>query len=159
MTSWFLRLTRREQIILVGGAAIAALCLVWIVLVPSLRSANAEARLRLSDAIEADEASITRSGAGLVGRVRPQPAQMPVARQRQLMIDAAANRGLTVSRLQTPDNASILFQFEKVSSQSLFAWLEDLEGLLGQEPVRATIEATDSGSVRASVEFSLEAGS
>ncbi|MEZ5998422.1 MAG: type II secretion system protein GspM [Hyphomonas sp.] len=158
MKAWFLQLTRREQLILTSGIGIAVLCLVWMLLVPALRTSHADARQSLADAIEADELALAGAGASLSGRARPQLAGMPAARQRQVMIDAAANRGLTVSRLQAPDSASILFQFEKVPSPALFAWLEDLERQLGQEPTRATIEAAEAGGVRASVEFRLEGG-
>lgn len=158
MRSWFLNLTQRERIILVAGLALAFVCLIWMLLVPSFRNAHADARHRLAEAIRADEASIAAKSNLASGRLRPKPVGLSAARQRQVMIDAAANRGLTVSRLQTPDDSSILFQFEKVSSSALFSWLEDLEEQLGQEPVQAMIEASESGGVRASVEFKVESG-
>ncbi|MCB9961384.1 MAG: type II secretion system protein GspM [Hyphomonas sp.] len=159
MTNWLGRLTARERILLGSAVVIAAICLVFMIVVPKLKQARSDAEARLTTAIDADERSIIGADGAAYEAGRLVPAALPISQQRQVMIDAAANRGLAVSRLQSPDDSSILFQFEHVSSPALFGWLEDLERLLGQEPVRATVEASESGGVRASVEFHVGATS
>ncbi|MCA8901118.1 MAG: type II secretion system protein M [Hyphomonas sp.] len=152
-------LSPRERLLVLVAIAIAAICALWLFVVPALGGAHEAARTRLDMAVAANERAIRSGGApGMSATAPAARAAMSPASERQAMIDAAANRGLPISRLQAPDERRILFLYESVPSQTLYAWLADVEQLTGNEPVRASLDTSERGGVRASIEFRLGAG-
>ena len=70
----------------------------------------------------------------------------------------AAEKGLTISRLQGDDGQSFYLVFEQVQPQQFIYWLQAVETNFGGRVSRLTLEQAGEGRVRASVELE-QAGS
>ena len=89
MTNWLGRLTARERILLGSAVVIAAICLVFMIVVPKLKQARSDAEARLTTAIDADERSIIGADGAAYEAGRLVPAALPISQQRQVRIEAA----------------------------------------------------------------------
>ncbi|WP_321489860.1 type II secretion system protein GspM [uncultured Hyphomonas sp.] len=148
---WSTRSVRERLLILVAGVLVAVL-LTNLLVVRPLRAAKESASTSLAVASRTlDAVSASRPMANAGGA----PGATGVAAQdlRSRLVELAANRGISVSRLQSNERGAIIIQFDQVSVQPLFAWLEAAERELGAEPAQASVFADAGGTVRASFEF------
>jgi general secretion pathway protein M len=150
MSALWQGLSPRERALIMAAAGALALMLLTLVLAPRLKAGRAEAKAELQQAVMLNEWVSAQTAQP--GRV-PAATNVPIEDVRTRLLDAAARRGLAVSRLQATEEANLVFQFEAAPSQTLFGWLAEAEDGLGLAPLRATIDAEDDGRVRASVTF------
>ena len=148
---WSTRSVRERLLILFAGLLVAVL-LTNLLIVRPLQAAKESASASLAVAsrtLDAVSASRTSENAG------PASGASGIAAQdlRSRLVELAANRGISVSRLQSNERGAIIIQFDQVSVQPLFAWLEAAERELGAEPAQASVFADTGGTVRASFEF------
>jgi type II secretory pathway component PulM len=148
---WSTRSVRERLLILVAGVLVAVL-LTNLLVVRPLRAAKESASTSLAvasrtlDAVSASRPMANAGGAQGATGVAAQDL-------RSRLVELAANRGISVSRLQSNERGAIIIQFDQVSVQPLFAWLEAAERELGAEPAQASVFADAGGTVRASFEF------
>lgn len=148
---WSTRSVRERLLILLAGLLAAAL-LTNLLVVRPLLTAKSDAAASLAVASRTlDVVSAARP----VSNARQTPGASSVAGEdlRSRLVGLAAQRGISVSRLQSNERGAIIIQFDQVSVQSLFAWLEAAERELGAEPAQASIFSDAAGTVRASFEF------
>lgn len=148
---WSTRSVRERLLILVAGVLVAVL-LTNLLVVRPLRAAKESASTSLAVASRTlDAVSASRPMANAGGAQGATGAAAQDLRSR--LVELAANRGISVSRLQSNERGAIIIQFDQVSVQPLFAWLEAAERELGAEPAQASVFADAGGTVRASFEF------
>lgn len=148
---WSTRSVRERLLILLAGLLAAAL-LTNLLVVRPLLTAKSDAAASLAVASRTlDVVSAARP----VSNARQTPGASGVAGEdlRSRLVGLAAQRGISVSRLQSNERGAIIIQFDQVSVQSLFAWLEAAERELGAEPAQASIFSDAAGTVRAIFEF------
>ncbi|MEZ6000851.1 type II secretion system protein GspM [Hyphomonas sp.] len=148
---WSTRSARERLLILVAGLLIAVLLSNLLIVRPLLAakesaSASLEVASRTLDAVSGSR-SVANAGTA------SGPSSLAVQDLRSRLVELAARRGISVSRLQSNERGAIIIQFDQVSVQPLFAWLEAAERELGAEPAQASVFADAGGTVRASFEF------
>ena len=139
---WSTRSVRERLLILLAGLLAAAL-LTNLLVVRPLVTAKSDAAASLAVASRTlDVVSAARP----VSNARQTPGASGVAGEdlRSRLVGLAAQRGISVSRLQSNERGAIIIQF---------AWLEAAERELGAEPAQASIFSDAAGTVRASFEF------
>jgi len=148
---WSTRSVRERLLILLAGV-LAAVLLTNLLVVRPLRAAKESSEASLAVASRTLDAV---SAIRLAASAAPAPGAPSVAGVdlRSSLVDLAAERGISVSRLQSNESGAIIIQFDQVAAQSLFAWLEAAERQLGAEPAQASIFTDTGGTVRASFEF------
>lgn len=152
MEFWNTRSMRERLLILLAGGLVAILLLNILVVRP-LRAAQEEAAASVAVAARTLDAVAASRPAEAFGAVSAPGASLSGEQLRSRLADLASQRGLSVSRLQTGEQGSIVIQFDQATAPLLFAWLEVAEREYGAQPVRASVFAESSGSVRASFEF------
>lgn len=151
MEFWSTRSVRERLLILLAGLLVAAL-LTNLLIVRPLLAAKSSATASLAVASRTlDAVSASRP----IASARQTPGVSGVVGEdlRSRLVELAAQRGISVSRLQSNERGAIIIQFDQVSVQPLFAWLEAAERELGAEPAQASVFSDAAGTVRASFEF------
>jgi general secretion pathway protein M len=148
---WSTRSLRERLLILFAGLLVAVLFTNLLVVRP-LRAAKESAEASLAVASRTLDAVSAARQASATG---PAPTVPGVAGEdlRSSLVGLAAQRGISVSRLQSNERGAIIIQFDQVAAQPLFAWLEAAERQLGAQPAQASLFADTGGTVRASFEF------
>lgn len=148
---WSARSLRERLLILFAGLLVAVLFTNLLVVRP-LRAAKESAEASLAVASRTLDAVSAARQATAAGPAPTVPGIVG-ADLRSSLVDLAAQRGISVSRLQSNESGAIIIQFDQVVSQPLFAWLEAVERQLGAQPVQVSLFANAGGTVRASFEF------
>jgi general secretion pathway protein M len=152
MTEYWSTRSARERLLIVLAGLLVAVLLANLLVVRPLRAAKESAAASLAVAsrtLDAVTAARPVANAGTASGVSAVEGQD----LRSRLVELAAQRGISVSRLQTSERGAIIIQFDQVSVQPLFAWLEAAERELGAEPAQASVFADTAGTVRASFEF------
>ena len=155
MTDWWAGLAMRERVLVMTAAALPVLFVLWqFVLLPSF-AAQDRARADLLQA----QTVLTRVQEAY-GRQRANhegvPANLAVTSPDALkaqVTNAASDKGLAISRLQTGADGSISLLFVNADPRLFFFWLEEVETRLGARVSRLTIEQAGGGNIRANVDF------
>lgn len=163
MKMWWSSLNLRERTLVGLAAALSAVILIWqAVLVPVL-NAKAEAKADLASAsgrldLLVEGYSAKRIEGGLSGAGANGQTVLGMDAFKGAVTRDAAAKGLSISRLQGDDEASVMLVFERVQPQQLFYWLQAVETEFGGRVSRMTLEQAGEGAVRASLELE-QAGS
>lgn len=158
MSAWWSGLNTRERVLIGLAVGLSALVLVWqAMLAPTLR-AKADATTDLREAsLTLDRLLEGYSQKRLSGDLvsAPLPGQITLSADafRGAVTRDAADKGLSISRLQGDDGQSFSLVFERVQPQQLFFWLQGVEGNFGGRVTRLTVEQAGEGRVRASVDL------
>lgn len=163
MSAWWTGLNARERGLVGFAIGITLLVLFWqFVLAPTI-AAKADAKAQ----VETSAQTLDRLLEGYSAkRLAGELSQASLPGQVTLSSDAfrgavtrdAADKGLTISRLQGDDGQSFSLVFEQVQPQQFFYWLQAVETNFGGRVSRLTLEQAGEGRVRASVELE-QAGS
>lgn len=148
---WSTRSVRERLLILVAGLLVTVL-LTNLLVVRPLRAAKESAEASLAVASRTLDAVLASGQTPSAGKATG-VSGVAGADLRSRLVELAAQRGISVSRLQSNERGAIIIQFDQVSVQPLFAWLEAAERELGAEPAQASVFADAGGTVRASFEF------
>ena len=151
MDLWTAR-TRRKQIMIGAAGILLGLVIFQLVVLGPLLRARGDAEQSLQRSAQTLDVVSAAQYSTAAERISQAPA-LPTDTMRALLIDGASDRGLSVSRLQSDDNATLTVQFESVVPQSVFVWLQDIERDFAIAPKRATLRADADGKVDASFEF------
>ncbi|MEM1036039.1 MAG: type II secretion system protein GspM [Pseudomonadota bacterium] len=163
MSAWWTGLNARERGLVGFAIGITLLVLFWqFVLAPTM-AAKADAKAQ----VETSTQTLDRLLEGYSAkRLAGELSQASLPGQVILSSDAfrgavtrdAAEKGLTISRLQGDDGQSFSLVFEQIQPQQFFYWLQAVETNFGGRVSRLTLEQAGEGRVRASVELE-QAGS
>lgn len=163
MKTWWSGLNLRERWLIGGAAILTGLILIWQgILVPTGRAherATLEletANLKLERLLEG-YAQKRMSGDLLASPVNGQVILSADAFKGAVTRDAA-EKGLSIARLQGVGETSVSVVFERVQPEQLFYWLQSVETEFGGRVSRMTLEQAGEGRVRASIELE-QAGS
>lgn len=158
MSAWWTGLNERERGLVAFAIGITLLVLFWqFVLAPTI-AAKADAKAQ----VETSAQTLDRLLEGYSAkRLAGELSQASLPGQVILSSDAfrgavtrdAAEKGLTISRLQGDDGQSFSLVFEQVQPQQFFYWLQAVETNFGGRVSRLTLEQAGEGRVRASVEL------
>jgi len=158
MKAWWNGLNTRERGLVGTAGVLVILVILWqFLLVPAFTAkADAKAELDLASA-RVDRLSEAYGQRRLTGNLNQAlnsgvPVMSSDAFKGAVTRDAA-DKGLSISRLQGDGEESITLVFERVQPQQLFYWIQNVESSLGGKVRRLNIEQVGEGAVRASVEF------
>lgn len=144
--------SQRERLLLLAALSLMVMLAANILLVSPLRKARADAIADLSISSRTlDELSIALPKSGSAQDVRAAAVSGEYLRSR--LVEIAAQKGMSVSRLQTGQNGEAIIHFDNASAPLIFAWLDQAEGETGVKPQHVSIFSGPNGSVRASFEF------
>ena len=124
MKAWFARLQQRERIILLGGAVVAALILIFAFVLRPLDRATAALR----DTVASEQQlllDLTRLDAS--GATSPTRAPGGTQTLMVLITNTAAEKGLTFPRTRQDGADAMNVTFQNASFDSLLEWLVTLE--------------------------------
>ncbi|MEO1641954.1 MAG: type II secretion system protein GspM [Pseudomonadota bacterium] len=163
MSAWWSGLNARERVLIGVAVGLSLILVLWLaVITPTVRAkATAKADVetasatldRLLDGYAKKRMAGELGAVSLPGQVSLSPDAFRGAVTRD-----AAEKGLSISRLQGDDGQSFSLVFERVQPQQLFYWLQAVETNFGGRVSRMTLEQAGEGTVRASVELE-QAGS
>ncbi|MEM7493249.1 MAG: type II secretion system protein GspM [Pseudomonadota bacterium] len=158
MSGWWTSLNMRERGLIGLAIALTTGVLLWqAVLAPTLRTkANAQADLQeasqtLDQVLEGY--SRKRFSGDLVSAPLPGQVILSADAFRGAVTRDAADKGLSISRLQGDDGRSFSLVFERVQPQQFFFWLQGVESNFGGRVTRLTVEQVGDGAVRVSVDL------
>jgi general secretion pathway protein M len=158
MKAWWSGLNTRERGLVGTAGVLVILVILWqFLLVPAFTAkADAKAELDLASA-RVDRLSEAYGQRRLTGNLNQALSSgVPVMSSdafKGAVTRDAADKGLSISRLQGDGEESITLVFERVQPQQLFYWIQNVETSLGGQVRRLNIEQVGEGAVRASVEF------
>lgn len=158
MSGWWAGLNMRERGLIGLAIALTMGVLLWqVILAPTLRSkANANADLQAAS-LTLDQLlegySRKRFSGELVSAPLPGQVILSADAFRGAVTRDAADKGLSISRLQGDDGRSFSLVFERVQPQQFFFWLQGVESNFGGRVTRLTMEQAGDGAVRASVDL------
>lgn len=158
MSAWWAALNTRERGLIGIAMALTVAIILWMFAIAPVMQAKADARAD----VEASSATLDRLLQGYAQkRLAGELSTASLPGQVRLSADAfrgavtrdAAEKGLSISRLQGDDGRSFSLVFERVQPQQLFFWLQTVETNFGGQVSRMTLEQADDGQVRASIEL------
>ncbi len=155
MNEWFNNLERREQWILLAGAAFVVIYILFGVVLGPLN--NDVTSLTTRNQAASETLQWMHQGAAQVkklrggGRGNAASAQLGLSK----MVDqSAAREGLRVSRFQPSGNNEAQVWLDKISFNRLVAWLDRMENTHGASVMNITINAAnETGTVNVRVRF------
>jgi general secretion pathway protein M len=153
LTAWFASRSRRERHLILVMLALAALVLVWLLVLRPLGDALSAARERHGAAVIAlAEARAQAEAIGRLERVRPAALEEPLA---ALVGRSAGEAGFQLSRLEPQGERVVTLAMEAARPQAFFAWVDGLER--GRGLVVERLSATANSDRTLSVQLSLRA--
>jgi len=163
MRTWWTGLNMRERWLVGLAAALSAIILIWQAVLMPVLNTKAGAKGDLAAASEQldlllEGYSRKRMEGGLSGAGANGETVLSMDAFKGAVTRDAAAKGLSISRLQGDDEASVILVFERVQPQQLFYWLQAVETEFGGRVSRMTLEQAGEGAVRASLELE-QAGS
>jgi type II secretory pathway component PulM len=151
MTQWWDERSRREQAALsVLGCIIFAFVLFQFAIKPLISyrlaaKADHERAVELLAQIEADAREIQTLQASAAKR-----SDMPT---RTVASMVASEQGLTITRVQPLENGDLDVWLDDVASAAVFRWVTALHERHGISVIRASLQKSDGGTVRAQITF------
>ena len=151
LDAWWRLRSRREQVLLAIMLVLAAITLIWLMVIRPLGDALAEARARHGRAVVAlaEARSQAEAIARLEGRrtVPLEGALLPI------VSSAAGEAGFQVSRITPDGDARVSLTIASARPQAFFAWLDRLE--TGRGLVVERLNLTSNSDRTVSVELTL----
>jgi general secretion pathway protein M len=156
LASWFRGRTLRERRLILVMLALAALLLVWLLVVRPLGDALSAARERHGAAVAALAEARTRADAiGRLEKAPPMPLDSPVA---SLVGRAAAEAGFRLSRLDPDGDRAVAVAMEAARPQAFFAWVSEMEAGRGLVVERLTATSNSDRTLAVEVVFRARRG-
>ena len=158
MKDWWLALAPRERVLIGIAGTLTALILIWqFLIVPSVsarQSARQDMELAAQTLSQVQEAYMAKRARGTLSPASGAAAGLTGEAFKSAITELAANRGLSIVRLQGGGEAPVGLLFDQVDPRLFFVWLEEIETRLGGRVERLSLEQTGGGKVRANVEIS-----
>ncbi|MCR9269592.1 MAG: type II secretion system protein M [Hyphomonadaceae bacterium] len=157
MSAWWSGLETRERLLIAIAATLTLLVVIWqFVLVPSV-NARAEARANLEEAdrdlSRIQESYMLKRAIGAASPTNARPTSASIEDFKAAVTGSASDIGLSISRLQGDDSASVRLVFENADPRLVFLWLEDIQAKHGGQVSRFNMEQAGGGMVRVNVDL------
>lgn len=148
LRSWWRTRTPREQGLVLAMLALAAVVLVWLLVVRPLGDALSDARARHGAAVVA--LAEARAQAAAIGTIERAPRPALPAPIEQLIGSAAAEAGFPASRIEREGEHQATLAVDAVRPEAFFGWVRRMESESGLivERLRATSNSDQTLAVQ-----------
>ena len=143
----FLNLSRREQVLVIAAAILASLFIILQFAVMPVVKGKAAAKAAHADALR--DMDIVRRAVPVLGSHTPSKARQTF--QRDSVIAAAREAGLSISRLQPGPDGDVQIWFDDTQASGVYGMLSALTREYAVVIRRADIKRQDGGRVSAQV--------
>lgn len=153
--------TPREQILIVLAVGLVSVFVLWQFVINPVLSYHAYAKTLHATAVR--DFDIVRTGLAKITANRSSTNRSSINSSgenigpftRSVLVDAARARGVGLSRVQPDGDASLTVWVDAVSTENLYAFLQDLLLKRGAVITRANISAKDDAKVSAQITIVL----
>lgn len=141
---------------LLFGGAVAALVLLWLLVVRPLGDALSDAKSRHGDAIVA--LAETRAQVASIRAAEGRDSPQVVGAVDALVSQAATEAGFPVTRLDRHSGTQATLVMESIRAQAFFAWVNQMETGRGLVVDRMTATTNSDQTLAVQITFSARAG-